>query len=274
MWIDSHCHLNHEKIKPLGTPSDIVRRAKESGVEGMLTICCRIADEFPDVLNIARENKNVWCTVGTHPHDAGKETEQAVTLEALVKIARSDPKIIGIGESGLDYYYDHSPRDLQEISFRKHIRACMETGLPLIVHARDADEDIIRILKEEGAGRGLKGVMHCFSSGRKMAEDAVDFGFYISFSGILTFKQADELRAIARDVPMDRLLVETDAPYLAPVPHRGETNQPAYVAHTGAVLAGVKNISVDELAHMTKANFFRLFDKAKIEPQMNTHRHR
>jgi TatD DNase family protein len=262
MWIDSHCHLNHEKIKPIGSPADIVRMAKEGGVEGMLTICCRIADEFPEVLSIAREHESVWCTVGTHPHDAGKDAEQAVTFEELVRIARSDPKIIGIGESGLDYFYDKSPRDLQEISFRKHIRACIETGLPLIVHARDADEDIIRILKEEGAGQGcLKGVMHCFSSGRKMAEEALDIGFYISFSGILTFKAADELRSIARDVPMDRLLVETDAPYLAPVPKRGETNQPAYVAHTGAVLAGVKNVPVDEMAVVTKANFFRLFER-------------
>ena len=245
MWIDSHCHLNHDKIKPVGEPSQIIEAAKSAGVEGMLTISCRIQGEFPQILDIAKTNDNVWCTIGTHPHDAGLDAEQNTSLEELVKLAKSDAKIIGIGESGLDYFYDNSPRDLQEKSFRKHIKACLETDLPLVVHARDADDDIIRILKEEGAGKGLRGVMHCFSSGRKMAEEALDFGFYISFSGIVTFKQAVELRAIAKDVPLDRILVETDAPYLAPTPHRGKVNQPAFVVHTGAVMAEIKKLGIE-----------------------------
>lgn len=261
MWIDSHCHLNHEKLKDEGTPEDIVRNAKLSGVDGMLTICCRIADEFPEVLATAKKFDTVWCTIGTHPHDAGKESEKAITLDQLVTLAQSDPKIIGIGESGLDYYYNNSSHEDQQESFRKHIRACIETDLPLVVHARDADDDIIKIIREEGAGK-LRGVMHCFSSTRKMAEEALALGFYISFSGIVTFKQAEELRAIAKDVPLDRILVETDAPYLAPVPNRGKTNQPAYVLHTGAVLADLKTLDKETMAKHSKENFFSLFTKA------------
>lgn len=242
MYIDSHCHLNHAKIQSSGSPEEIIADAAANGVEGMLTICCRISEDFPEILKIARNNKNVWCTIGTHPHDAGLEAEKAISQEKLVELANSDPNIIGIGESGLDYYYDNSPRPDQQESFRRHIRACLETGLPLVVHARDADEDIARIIREENNGR-LTGVMHCFSSGRRLAEEALDFGFYISFSGIVTFKKATELQDIARIVPLDRILIETDAPYLAPEPHRGKTNVPAYVAHTCAFLAQLKDIS-------------------------------
>jgi TatD DNase family protein len=265
MWIDSHCHLNHERLKEIGSPEEIVQNAAKMGVSNMLTICCRIADEFPAVLSVAQKFPNVWCSIGSHPHDAGKPDEKAVTQDQLVKLAKSDPKIIAIGESGLDYFYNHSPKEDQQESFRKHIRACIETNLPLIVHARDADEDIIKILKEEGAGTDLTGVMHCFSSGPKMAEEALEIGFYISFSGILTFKHAEELRYIARNIPMDRILVETDAPYLAPVPHRGETNQPAYMPHTGAALAEVKGVGVEDIAVQTTKNFFNLFNKAKSD---------
>jgi TatD DNase family protein len=264
MWIDSHCHLEHEKIKPLGTPEEIVQNAKQAGVDGMLSICCRVADEFPHILSTAKKFDNVWCTIGTHPHDAGKEAEKAITLDQLIKLANSDEKIIGIGESGLDYYYNNSSHEDQQGSFRKHIRACIETDLPLVVHARDADEDIIKIIREEGAGQGLRGVMHCFSSGRKMAEEALEEGFYISFSGIVTFKQAEELRSIAKDIPLERILVETDAPYLAPGPHRGKVNQPAYVIHTGALLAELISINTEDFARQTKDNFFSLFNKAKL----------
>ncbi len=261
MWIDSHCHLNHAKLKQIGTPDDVVKNAHAEGIDGMLTICCRISDEFPEVLATAKQFQNVWCTIGTHPHDASKPGEIAVTQNELVKLAQSDPKIIGIGESGLDYFYNNSSHEDQHTSFRKHIRACVETDLPIVVHARDADEDIIRLIREEGAGK-LRGVMHCFSSGRKMAEEALELGFYISFSGILTFKQADELREIAKTVPLDRMLVETDAPYLAPTPHRGKTNQPAFVVETGKKLADVHGISNEDMAQKTKDNFLKLFNKA------------
>ncbi len=265
MWIDSHCHLNHTKIRDLGSPSDIVAAANDAGVEGMLTINCRMSDEFSEILEIARSHKNVWCTLGTHPHEASKPEEMAITQAQIVELAHRHSEVVGIGETGLDYYYDFADVDNQQAGFRKHIQACIETDLPMIVHARDADEDVARIaFEEEGAGTALRGVMHCFSSGQALAEKALAFGFYLSFSGIVTFKQADELREIAKDVPLDRILVETDAPYLAPAPYRGKTNQPAYVSHTGAVLADLHGISAEEMAKRSKDNFFRLFSKAEL----------
>ncbi len=264
MYVDSHCHLNHKRLLQLGSSSEVIERAKDAGVDGMLTICCRIAEEFDDILTIARANDNVWCTIGTHPHDAGKPAEQAITQDDLVRMARSDAKIVGIGESGLDYFYKNSEPDDQKTNFRKHIRACIETGLPLVVHARDADDDIMQILREEGQGAKLKGVMHCFSSSRKMGEEALDFGFYISFSGIVTFAKSDELRDFAKIVPRDRILIETDAPYLAPEPHRGAINEPALVPHTCAKLAELHGVSVETMAKHASDNFFRLFDKARV----------
>ena len=264
MWIDSHCHLTHPKISDIGTIEDIVKQASQSGVDGMLTICCRISDEFSYVLETAKRFQNVWCTVGTHPHEASSPAEMNISQDHLIKLAQSDPKIIGIGESGLDYFYKHSTPEDQEKSLRKHIRACIESGLPLVVHARDADEDIIRVIREEGQGSNLTGVMHCFSSGRIMAEAALDLGFYISFSGILTFKSATELQEIARNVPLDRILIETDAPYLAPVPYRGKINQPAYVGETGRFLAKIKNMDEKNISTYCKNNFFYLFKKAKM----------
>ncbi len=263
MLIDSHCHLNHKRLQNVGDPAAIVENAGKAGVGGMLTICCRIAEEFPEILGIAQKFENVWCTVGTHPHDAGKPDEQAITQEQLVQLAKSNAKVIGIGESGLDYFYKNSTPEDQDLSFRKHIRACIETDLPLVVHARDADEDIIKVIREEGAGTRLKGVMHCFSSGRKMGEEALDLGFYISFSGILTFPKADDLRDFARVVPRDRVLVETDAPYLAPDPHRGNINEPALVCHTAQRLADLYEAPFAEIARATTDNFFRLFGKAR-----------
>lgn len=262
MWIDSHCHLNHERTGG-EAPEAIVARAKAAGVDGMLSICCEIDKELPSLLAIVKPMQNVWCSIGTHPHDAGVAAEKGVTLERLINTANSDDKIIGIGESGLDYFYDNSPRADQEESFRKHIRACLATGLPLIVHARDADDDIIRVIRDENPDKKLTGVMHCFSSGAKLAEEAVKEGFYISLSGIVTFKKSTELQSIAKTVPLDRLLVETDAPFLAPEPHRGKTNEPAFVTHTGRFLANLLGLDEKELAERTKNNFFSLFTKAK-----------
>lgn len=262
MWIDSHCHLNHERTGG-EAPEAIVARAKSAGVEGMLSICCEIDKELPSLLATVKPMQNVWCSIGTHPHDAGVEAEKAVTLQRLIDTANSDDKIIGIGESGLDYYYDNSPRADQEESFRKHIRACLATGLPLIVHARDADDDIIRVIREENPDKKLTGVMHCFSSGPKLAEEALKEGFYISFSGIVTFKKSTELQSIAKTVPLKRILVETDAPFLAPEPHRGKTNEPAFVNYTGRYLANLLNQNEEIFAKQTRDNFFALFAKAK-----------
>lgn len=264
MYIDSHCHLTHSHIADLGTPQDLAKTANDNDVMGMVSICCRIADEFSSILDTVRPMRNVWCSVGTHPHDASAEAEKALSPEDIARLADSDAKVIGIGESGLDYYYDYSSREDQQQSFRKHIRACLETGLPLIIHARDADKDIMRILHEETAGdKSLKGVMHCFSSGEAMAMAALEIGFYISFSGMITFKKSDELRGIARKVPLDRVLIETDAPYLAPVPFRGKINQPAYVEYTALELARMHDKTREEIGKITADNFFNLFSKAK-----------
>lgn len=265
MWIDSHCHLNHERNDSGDTPQTIVMRAKTAGVDGLLTICCEIESEFPSLLNTVNPMQNVWCTIGTHPHDAGLDAEKKITKDQIVTSANSNDKVIGIGESGLDYFYNHSTPEDQAISFRKHIQACIETNLPLVVHARDADVDIIQIIREENknAGKKVRGVMHCFSSGAQMAKDALDEGFYISFSGIVTFKKSTALQDIAKFVPLSRILVETDAPFLAPEPHRGKTNEPAYVTHTGTYLAGLRGMDTIDFAKHTTDNFFTLFDKAQ-----------
>lgn len=263
MWIDSHCHLNHDKIKEAGTPSELISRANEAGVDGMLTICCRIREELDELLNIANTHQNVWCSIGTHPHDAGVDKEKDITADEMVELANAHEKIIGVGEAGLDYFYDNSPRKDQAEGFRKHIRVAKETGLPLIIHTREAEEDTINILREEGACDGkTKVLMHCFSSNKTLAQQSVDEGFYISFSGMVTFKKATELQEIAASVPLNRILIETDAPYLAPTPHRGKTNEPAFVTHTGQFMADIHNLREQELAKHTKDNFFALFDKA------------
>jgi TatD DNase family protein len=221
----------------------------------MLTICTRL-DQFPAVRAIAEARDNVWCSVGAHPHEAA---EHAGTTASQLAALAEHPRVVGIGETGLDFYYDHSPRDVQEQVFRAHIAASKASGLPLIVHAREADIEIARILREESPRAG---VLHCFSSGRGLAEAALGLGFYISISGIITFRKADELRAIVRDVPLDRLLVETDAPYLAPVPYRGKRNEPAYIVATATAVAELKGVSLLQLAAATTENFFALFQKA------------
>lgn len=259
MWIDSHCHLNHEKFLPTNGLEGMLKDSLSQGVSGMMTINCQIREEFLPLLDLVKPLENVWCTVGTHPHEASRDDEKSVSLDELVSLATSHPKVIGIGECGLDYFYKHSNIEDQQECFRKHIRACLKTNKPIIVHARDADDDVIRIIREETNGQGMRGIMHCFSSSTKMGHEAIDLGLHISFSGILTFKKSEDLRNFAKDVQLDRLLVETDSPYLAPEPHRGQMNTPAFVPLTGAVLAEIKNVSADEMAKITTENFYKLF---------------
>jgi TatD DNase family protein len=257
MLIDSHCHLDFPDFAL--ELDDVVVRARAAGVRTMLTIGTRLR-AFDGVRAVAERFPDVWCSVGVHPHEAAEEPLDEAT--SLVD-KTSHPKVVGIGEAGLDYYYENSPRDAQIRNFRAHIEAARATDLPLIVHARDADDDLCAILSEEMTRGSFTGLIHCFSSGRKLAETALRLGFYISISGIVTFKKADELRAIVADVPLDRLLVETDAPYLAPMPHRGKRNEPAFVVHTANAVAALKGVEPSRLADATTDNFFRLFSKAR-----------
>ncbi len=255
MLIDSHCHLDYFQGEDL---DGVLARAAAAGVGEMVTIGTRLS-RSAEMRALADAHPNVWCTVGIHPHNAGEG--EVPTPEDIVAEAQH-PKVIGIGESGLDYFYDKAPRDRQQAGFRAHIRAARLSGLPLCIHARDADEDIASILREEAADGAFSFLLHCFSSGRGLAEAALALGGYISFSGILTFPKSQEIRDIARDVPRERLLVETDAPYLAPVPFRGKRNEPGHVAHTARVLGEVHGMGPDEIAALTTANFRRLFRKA------------
>jgi TatD DNase family protein len=257
MLIDSHCHLDFPELA--ADEAGVLTRARTAGVAGMLTIGTRL-DQFDKVRAIAERHDNVWCSVGVHPHEAKEERQR--TPDRLVEATRH-PKVVGIGETGLDFYYEHSPRAEQAESFRTHIAAARQSGLPLIVHTRDADQQTGDILEDEHARGAFTGLIHCFSAGPEMARRALALGLYISISGIVTFKAADSLRAIVRDIPLDRLLVETDAPYLAPVPKRGKTNEPAFVAHTAAKVAELKGVSLGELEAATTDNFFRLFAKAE-----------
>ncbi|HJN24386.1 MAG TPA: TatD family hydrolase [Rhodospirillales bacterium] len=256
MLVDSHCHLDFPDFED--DMDDIVARAGEAGVSHMLSICTHVT-KFDPVLAVAEQYDNIFCTVGIHPHNAAKEPE--VTAEHLIRMARND-KVIGFGETGLDFFYDKSPRDLQKSQFKVHIEAAREAGLPLVVHTRDADEDMAEILKEETGKGAFSGLLHCFSSSRDLAETALDLGLYLSISGIVTFNKADELRKIVKEAPLDRLLVETDAPYLAPVPKRGKRNEPAFTRHTAEKIAEIKEISFEEVATATTDNFFNLFSKA------------
>lgn len=256
MLIDSHCHLdmfNAEEREALLT------RAAEAGVGEVVTIGTRLG-QSRQLTALAAKWDQVWCTVGLHPNYVGEE--DVPEAEAIASLA-SYPKVIGIGESGLDYFHKRAPRPKQHDSFRQHIRAARIAGLPLVIHARDADDDIASVLQEEwDAGGPYSILLHCFSSGRGLAEAGLRLGAFISFSGILTFPRSTELREIARDIPAERLLVETDAPYLAPVPHRGQRNEPAYVAHTARQLAALRGLEFEALADLTTANFRRLFTKA------------
>jgi len=254
--VDSHCHLDY---LPQGPEREAaLARARRAGVGAMVTIGTKVT-EFPQVRAIAEAEPDVWCSVGIHPHEAAAEPD--TSAEALVELARH-PRVIGIGEAGLDFYYEHSPRDRQSSVFRIHAEAARISGLPLIVHTRDADPETAGILEEQASKGALTGVIHCFSTGRELAEKAIELGFMISLSGIITFKNAEPLRQIVRDLPLNRILVETDSPYLAPVPKRGKPNEPSFLVHTATELARLKGVSVEELSAATTANFYRLFAKA------------
>lgn len=255
MLINSHCHLDY--YTPMELP-DVLARAAAAGVGEVVTIGTTMA-QSQGLPALTEAHANVWCTVGVHPHHASEALVPAPeTLAALTR----HPKVIGIGKSGLDYFYDRSPREVQGQNFRAHIRGARLAGLPLAIHARDADADIALILREEREeGGDFAFLLHCFSSSRALAETAIAMGGYVSFSGILTFPRSNELRAIARDLPAERLLVETDAPYLAPVPFRGKRNEPGHVVHTARALAEVRGLTAEELAELTTANFRRLFSK-------------
>lgn len=254
--VDSHCHLDFEDFG--GDFEAVLTRAKENGVERMLTICTRVT-KFDQVLKVAEAAANIRCTVGIHPHEA--ENEPDVDVARLVELAKH-PKVVGIGEAGLDYFYDKSPRERQQVVFATHIEASCATGLPIVVHSRDADEDTVRLLQDGAKKGGLTGVIHCFTSTQYLADAALEMGFYISLSGIVTFKSAAALRDVAKTIPHDRLLVETDSPYLAPIPMRGKRNEPAFVKHTAGFVADFLGLSLSDLAATTTANFDRLFTKA------------
>lgn len=252
---DSHCHLNYKGVAE--HQREILTRARDTGVVAMLNISTR-ESEWDAVIATAEREADVWATVGIHPHEADQHPD--VDTARLVAAA-AHPRVVGIGESGLDYYYDHSDRDAQRASFRSHLAACRETGLPIVVHTRDAEDDTAAILRDELGKGAFPGVLHCFTGSAELARIALDLGFYISISGIVTFKSAQALQAVAKDLPLDRLLIETDAPFLAPVPHRGKQGEPAFVADTCRFLANLRGEDPDVLADATRANFHTLFAK-------------
>lgn len=255
MLIDTHCHLDFPQFAP--EIEAVVERARAAGVGRMVTICTRL-DRLPATIGLIERFDALWGAIGIHPHEA--KTAGDLSVETLLDLTRH-PRMIGIGETGLDYHYDLSPRDEQAASFRIHIRAAFASGLPLIVHTRNAEADTIRILQEEAAGRPVRGIIHCFSGTAALAGEALALGMHISFSGIATFNRSEEIRGVARDMPADRILVETDAPYLAPVPKRGKTNEPAFVAHTAAAIAATRGEDPAAFAARTTANALGLFGK-------------
>ncbi len=257
MLVDSHCHLDFPAFAD-DFPA-VLERARAAGVRTLQTISTRLAT-VDTILDVASRDPDIWCSVGLHPHEAA--TEDDVSPDRIVALS-DHPDVIGVGETGLDYYYEHSPRERQQESFRNHIEASRRTGLPLIVHARDADDDVVEVLREEYEAGPFPGLIHCFTAGPELARAALDIGFLISISGIVTFKKAENVHAAAREVPLDRLLVETDSPFLAPVPHRGKRCEPAFVARTAAAIAELRQIDPSRLAAATTDNFFRLFSKAK-----------
>ena len=259
MLVDSHCHLDFPELA--ADRAGVLARAKTAGVTGMVTISTRVK-QFDTIKAIAEAHDNVWCSVGTHPHNADEELD--IGVDELIRLS-THPKCVAIGEAGLDYHYDNAPREAQAEGFRRHVAAARETGLPLVIHARSADDDVAAILEQEtGQGGPFPFVLHCFTGSAELARRGLALGGYISFSGIITFKNADEIREVAAFVPADRYLVETDAPYLAPVPHRGQVNEPAFVRHTAMQLADVRGIPFDQLARETTANFGRLFSKTGV----------
>ena len=258
MLVDHHCHLDFPDFAP--DLDAVVARAKAAGVATMVTISTRIR-QFDRIRAIAERYDDVWCSVGTHPHNA--DEERGITADEIVRLSRH-PKVVAIGEAGLDYHYKLGTPAAQAEGFRAHIAAARETGLPLEIHTREADADTLAILADEHRTNGaFPAVLHCYTGGRELAMRAVDLGLYVSFTGVISFKKTEALQEIARDVPADRLLVETDAPFLAPVPYRGKTNEPAYVVHTAAALARIRGVTDAEIARTTTDNFFRLYTKAR-----------
>jgi TatD DNase family protein len=258
MLVDSHCHLNFPDFKD--DLDAVIARARDAGVGVMQTICTDMT-EFDEVRGIAERYDNIYCSVGVHPNESGNE--EIILAKYLIE-KTSYHKVIGIGETGLDYHYEKSDRESQKKSFIEHIKAARVTGLPLIVHTRDADEDTVNILTEEMAKGSFKGLIHCFTSSKYLADKVIELGFYISLSGIISFKNAQAIRDAIADVPLDRLLVETDAPYLAPVPYRGKRNEPSFMIYTNKILSELKQITEEECARITTENFFRLFNKVSL----------
>ncbi len=256
MFVDSHCHLNYKGL--VENQADILARARDSGVSAMLNISTR-EREWDDVIGLAEQETDVWASIGIHPHEA----DQHVGMDCAKLVAKSaHPRVIAIGETGLDYYYDKSDRAQQCTGFREHIKASRETGLPIIIHTRDAEADTATILTEEMREGVFSGVIHCFTASAEFARIALDLGLYISLSGIVTFKNAQDLQDVAKWLPADRLLVETDAPFLAPIPHRGKTGEPAFVADTARFVAQLRDVPAETLARQTSDNFYDLFTKA------------
>ena len=255
MLIDTHCHLDFPDFAP--EQADIVARARDRGVGRMITISTHVT-KFPAIAAIAERYQDVFCTVGTHPNHALDEPE--ASPEQLVALA-SHPKCVAFGEAGLDYHYNHAPKETAARVFRNHIAAARIAGLPLVIHTRDADEDCAKILREEMGQGAFTALLHCFTASRALADTAVALGLYISFSGVVTFKNSQALRDVAAGVPLERILVETDAPFLAPTPHRGKRNEPAFVAETARVVAGLKGMSEADFAAATTDNALRLFSK-------------
>ena len=257
MFVDSHCHLNYKGL--VEQQQDILARARGAGVSAMLNISTR-ESEWDAVIALADQEADVWASVGIHPHEA--DAHVGVDTAKLVAKA-AHPRVVGIGETGLDYYYDHSDREQQRAAFREHIAASRDSGLPLIVHTRDAEQDTAEILSDEMGKGAFPGVIHCFTASADFARIALDLGLYISISGIVTFKNAKDLQAVAKDIPSDRLLIETDSPFLAPVPHRGKSCEPGFVADTAAFLANLRGLIVEKLGDQSSDNFYRLFSKAQ-----------
>lgn len=255
MLVDSHCHLDFDVLNE--DLDAVLARAQEAGVAKMVTISTRVK-KYANITAIAEKYPNVFCSVGTHPHNADEELD--ISADNLVELSKH-PKCVAIGEAGLDYYYDNAPREAQEIGFRRHIDAARQTQLPLVIHTRSADEDTINILKQESEKGAFPFVLHCFSAGPELAKVGVELGGYISFSGISTFNSAQAIRDVALQTPIERILVETDAPYLAPVPHRGKSNEPAFVRHTAEHLATALGMDFSDFASQTTQNFHRLFSK-------------
>jgi TatD DNase family protein len=262
MWVDSHCHLDFPELA--ADRDGLIARAVAAGVGSMVTISTRVR-RFDEIRRIAEAHDGIWCSVGTHPHNAHEELD--ITAEDLVRLA-SHPRVIAIGEAGLDYHYDHSPRAAQEEGFRTHIAAARMSGLPLVIHAREADERVADILTEEMGRGAFKAVLHCFTGSERLALRGIDLGLYVSFSGIITYRSAQNLRDIAAKLPADRILVETDAPYLAPGKFRGRTNEPSFVGETGRVVAEACGMTAEAMARQTTANFYRLFTKAQPDMRL------